>query len=151
MTRPAGHLRRCGLAQRQTCTAGNTDGALGDRPACSDGVRAGVEADKDDSGALLLQARGASTANRPRMDTPRQLSGDHGKMRCPLRSGSMGLFLRQAPDHLVPGPGSRCCLQQSITVPPSVNAKTAQKHDYASKATGRSYARRTAVERSNSR
>jgi len=32
-----------------------------------------------------------------------------------------------------------------------VNAKTAQKHDYASKAHRRSYARRTAVERSNSR
>jgi hypothetical protein len=36
-------------------------------------------------------------------------------------------------------------------VPPSVNAKTAQKHDYPSKAHRRSYARRTAVERSNSR
>ena len=25
-----------------------------------------------------------------------------------------------------------CCTQQTITVPPSVNAKTAQKHDYPS-------------------
>ena len=39
----------------------------------------------------------------------------------------------------------------SLTVPPSVNAKTAQKHDYPSRAHRRSYARRTAVERSNSR
>ena len=36
-------------------------------------------------------------------------------------------------------------------MPPSVNVKTAQKHDYPSKAHRRSHARRTAVERSNSR
>jgi len=35
-------------------------------------------------------------------------------------------------------------------VPASVNAKTAQKHDYPSAAWRRSYARRTAVERSYS-
>lgn len=44
-----------------------------------------------------------------------------------------------------------CCEQQSFTVPPQVNAKTAQKHDYPSGAHRRSYARRSAVERSNSR
>jgi hypothetical protein len=41
-----------------------------------------------------------------------------------------------------------CCSQQTITVAPSVNAKTAQKHDYPSKAHRASYARRTASERS---
>ncbi len=45
----------------------------------------------------------------------------------------------------------KCCLPGSITVPPSVNAKTAQEHDHPSKAHRRSHARRTAVERSNSR
>jgi hypothetical protein len=35
-----------------------------------------------------------------------------------------------------------------LTVPPSVNAKTAQKYDYPSAAWRASYARRTAVERS---
>ena len=44
-----------------------------------------------------------------------------------------------------------CCTQRTITVPPSVNQKTAQKHDYPSKAWRRSFARRTGVERSNSR
>jgi len=44
-----------------------------------------------------------------------------------------------------------CCTQRTITVPPSVNAKTAQKHDYPSRAWRRSFARRTGVERSNSR
>ncbi len=42
----------------------------------------------------------------------------------------------------------RCCAQATITVPPSVNAKTRQKHDYPSPAHRRSYARRTGAERS---
>ena len=40
-----------------------------------------------------------------------------------------------------------CCAQQTITVPPETTAKTAQKHDYPSKAHRRSYARRTGAER----
>jgi len=40
-----------------------------------------------------------------------------------------------------------CCTQQTITVPPEVTAKTAQKHDYPSAAHRRSYARRTGAER----
>src|SRR5206468_8435415 len=40
-----------------------------------------------------------------------------------------------------------CCQQQTLTVPPAVNAKTAQKHDYPSQAHRRSYARRSAAER----
>ena len=42
-----------------------------------------------------------------------------------------------------------CCRQKTLTVPPSVNAKTRQKHDYPSKAHRLSYARRSAAERSN--
>jgi hypothetical protein len=73
------------------------------------------------------------------------------KCRCPLRKDSMELSFGRPEVFCVPSPAPRCCLQKSITVPPSVNAKTAQKHDYPSKAHRRSYARRTAVERSNSR
>jgi hypothetical protein len=40
-----------------------------------------------------------------------------------------------------------CCVQQTITIPPGVLAKTAQKHDYPSAAWRRSYARRTGAER----
>jgi hypothetical protein len=40
-----------------------------------------------------------------------------------------------------------CCTQQTITVPPDVTAKTAQKHDYPSAAHRRSYNRRTGAER----
>ena len=43
------------------------------------------------------------------------------------------------------------CTKVTITVPPSVNAKTAQRHDYTSPAWRRSYARRSAAERSNAR
>jgi hypothetical protein len=40
-----------------------------------------------------------------------------------------------------------CCTQKTITVPAAVHAKTAQKHDYPSAAHRKSYARRTAAER----
>jgi hypothetical protein len=70
-----------------------------------------------------------------------------GKLRCPLRPGSMALD-RQRPEILTPpGHPPACCTQQTITVPPAVAAKTAQKHDYPSATHRRSYARRTAAER----
>ena len=48
----------------------------------------------------------------------------------------------QPPEH-----PQACCTQQTITVPPDVLAKTAQKHDYPSAAWRRSYARRSGAER----
>jgi hypothetical protein len=70
-----------------------------------------------------------------------------GKIRCPLRPASMTLD-RDRPEILQPPEHPRaCCTQQTITVPPDVNAKTAQKHDYPSAAWRRSYARRTGAER----
>ena len=70
-----------------------------------------------------------------------------GKIRCPLRDASMTLpydrpEVTAPPDHPPP-----CCQQQTITVPPSINAKTAQKHDYPSPEHRRSYNRRSAAER----
>jgi hypothetical protein len=70
-----------------------------------------------------------------------------GKLRCPLRPESMARD-QQRPEILTPPEHPpACCSQQTITVPPEVHAKTAQKHDYPSAAHRRSYARRTAVER----
>jgi hypothetical protein len=70
-----------------------------------------------------------------------------GKIRCPLRPGSMALD-RQRPEILTPpGHPPACCTQQTITVPPDVAAKTRQKHDYPSAAHRKSYARRTGAER----
>jgi hypothetical protein len=70
-----------------------------------------------------------------------------GKIRCPLRPASMTLD-RDRPEILTPpGHPQACCAQQTITVPPDVLAKTAQKHDYPSAAWRRSYARRTGAER----
>jgi len=70
-----------------------------------------------------------------------------GKIRCPLRPSSMTLD-RGRPEILTPPEHPQaCCTQQTITVPPEVNAKTAQKHDYPSAAHRRSYARRTGAER----
>ncbi len=70
-----------------------------------------------------------------------------GKIRCPLRAASMTLD-RDRPEILTPpGDPQACCTQQTITVPPEVTAKTAQKHDYPSAAHRRSYARRTGAER----
>jgi hypothetical protein len=70
-----------------------------------------------------------------------------GKIRCPLRPASMTLD-RDRPEILQPPEHPpACCAQQTITVPPDVLAKTAQKHDYPSAAWHRSYARRTGAER----
>jgi hypothetical protein len=70
-----------------------------------------------------------------------------GKIRCPLRPPSMTLD-RGRPEILQPPQDPQaCCTQQTITVPPQVTAKTAQKHDYPSAAWRRSYARRTGAER----
>ncbi len=55
---------------------------------------------------------------------------------------------RDRPEILTPPEHPQaCCTQQTITVPPDVNAKTRQKHDYPSAAWRRSYARRTGAER----
>jgi hypothetical protein len=70
-----------------------------------------------------------------------------GKVRCPLRPESM-LLARDRPEILQPPEHPpACCAQQTLTVPPDVLAKTAQKHDYPSAAWRRSYARRTGAER----
>jgi hypothetical protein len=70
-----------------------------------------------------------------------------GKIRCPLRPGSMKLD-RGRPEILTPPEHPpACCTQQTITVPPQVAAKTRQKHDYPSKEHRRSYRRRTSAER----
>lgn len=70
-----------------------------------------------------------------------------GKIRCPLRPSSMTLD-RDRPEILTPPEHPQaCCSQQTLTVPPDVNAKTRQKHDYPSAAWRRSCARRTGAER----
>jgi hypothetical protein len=70
-----------------------------------------------------------------------------GKLRCPLRPQSMTLD-RDRPEILTPPEHPQaCCTQQTLTVPPDITAKTAQKHDYPSAAHRRSYARRTGAER----
>ena len=70
-----------------------------------------------------------------------------GNIRCPLRPASMTLD-RDRPQILQPPEHPQaCCAQQTITVPPDVLAKTAQKHDYPSAAWRRSYSRRTGAER----
>ena len=70
-----------------------------------------------------------------------------GKIRCPLRPASMTLD-RDRPEILQPPEHPQaCCARQTITVPPGVLAKTAQKHGYPSAAWRRSYARRTGAER----
>ena len=70
-----------------------------------------------------------------------------GKIRCPLRPASMTLD-RDRPEILQhPQHPQECCTQQTITIPPQVTARTAQKHDYPSAAHRRSYARRTGAER----
>jgi hypothetical protein len=70
-----------------------------------------------------------------------------GKIRCPLRPASMALDRGRPEIFQPPQHPPACCTQQTLTVPPEVNAKTAQKHDYPSAAHRRSYTRRTGAER----
>jgi len=74
-----------------------------------------------------------------------------GTLRCPLRHASMALAYTHPTVLEPPEHPPRCCTQRSVTVPPAVNAKTRQHHDYPGKSWRASYARRSAVERSNSR
>lgn len=69
------------------------------------------------------------------------------KLRCPLRAESMALDHTRPEVVSPPENPPVCCSQRTITVPASVNAKTAQKHDYPSPEHRRSYARRSAAER----
>jgi hypothetical protein len=104
-------------------------------------------------------AHDAKTAEAARYKLGRLTSDDHdgyhrvqcpaaaGKVRCPLRPASMTLD-RDRPEILTPPDDPQaCCTRQTITVPPDVNAKTRQKHDYPSAAWRRSYARRSGAER----
>jgi hypothetical protein len=70
-----------------------------------------------------------------------------GKLRCPLRPESMALPYDRPTIHQPPTHPPVCCTQKTITIPPSVNAKTTQKHDYPSREHRHSYQRRTAAER----
>jgi hypothetical protein len=101
----------------------------------------------------------AKTAEAARYKLGRLTAGDEdgyhrvqcpaaaGKVRCPLQPTSMTLD-RDRPEILAPPEHPQaCCARQTITVPPDVLAKTAQKHDYPSAAWRRSYARRTSAER----
>ncbi len=72
-----------------------------------------------------------------------------GKLRCPQRPVSMTLAHTRPEIFAPPEHPPLCCTQVSITVPPSVNAKTRQKHPYPSQAHRSSYARRSAAERAN--
>jgi hypothetical protein len=71
------------------------------------------------------------------------------KLRCPLKPASL-TFTHQHPTITDPPEHPPvCCTQKTITVPPSVAAKTAQKHDLPSPEHRRSYSRRTGSERAN--
>ena len=70
-----------------------------------------------------------------------------GKLRCPHRPASITLPHERPTIHNPPEHPPVCCTQQTITVPPHINAKTAQKHDYPSPQHRTSYNRRSAAER----
>jgi hypothetical protein len=70
-----------------------------------------------------------------------------GKIRCPLRPQSLTLDRDRPEIFTPPQDPPACCTQQTLTVPPDIVAKTAQKHDYPSAAHRRSYNRRTGAER----
>jgi hypothetical protein len=57
-----------------------------------------------------------------------------GKLRCPLREDSMALAYYRPEVTSVPEHAPACCTQKTLTVPPALAGKTAQKHRYPSAA-----------------
>jgi hypothetical protein len=116
-------------------------------PLARDATAGQVSAHDQQTAELARHKLGRITADDPdgyhRVMCPAVM----GKIRCPLRPASM-LLSRNRPEILQPPQHPpACCTQQTLTVPPDVLAKTAQKHDYPSAAHRRSYARRTGAER----
>ena len=74
-----------------------------------------------------------------------------GKLRCPLRESSRARSFSRPEAPSPPEHPPACCTQATITVPESVDQKTAQRYDYPRRAWRCSHARRSAVERSNSK
>lgn len=69
------------------------------------------------------------------------------KCRCPLRPESMTLDYTQPEIVSAPQEPPTCCVQKTISVPVTIDAKRRQKHDYPSRAHRFSYNRRTGSER----
>jgi len=72
---------------------------------------------------------------RRRRISPRRLPGGPGQAALPGTELPCTLLLPPRDPHPSFAPAT-CCVQKTITVPPSVNAKTAQRHDYPSAPTG---------------
>ncbi|MHB1510012.1 MAG: hypothetical protein ACYCST_15120 [Acidimicrobiales bacterium] len=72
-----------------------------------------------------------------------------GKLRCPQRTSYVALPYAHTEVLAPPEHPPRWSTQVTVTVAPTVNAKTTQHHDYPSRAWCRSYARRSAAERSS--
>ena len=148
-TRPrtAGHPRRRDRLQRSAVLPVHTAGPVRARPA-----RARCSRGRDHRTRQLTAELSSYKLGRIANDDE---DGYHrvmcpavmGKLRCPLRPASMTLSLERAEILDPPEHSPACCSQKSVTVGADVAAKTAQKHDYPSRAHRYSYARRTAVER----
>ena len=111
------------------------------------GLRAAIRKSQLRAVIMARHKLGRLTADDPDGYHRVQCPAAAGKIRCPLRPASMTLD-RDRPEILQPPEHPQACrAQQTITVPPDVLAKTAQKHDYPSAAWRRSYARRTGAER----
>jgi hypothetical protein len=121
-------------------------GPLG-RGASTEETRAHDERTAELSRFKLGRSAGPDPDGYSRVTCPALL----GKVRCALRPSSMALDFSRPEVTAPPEHPPTCCTQVTVTVPPSVNAKTAQRHDYPGKPWRRSYARRSAAERSNAR
>ena len=92
-------------------------------PLARDASLALVEAHDKMTAELSCYKLGRITANDT--DGYHRVSGPAvmAKCRCPLRRDSMGLSFNRPEVIWPPGPAPKCCLQQSITVPPSVTRR----------------------------
>ena len=144
--RPEGHPRRRDHRQREPVLPVHTPPADRIGPLARTATKTKPRTTTARPRAGPLQARPPQPDDRDgyhRVQCPAAMA----KIRCPLRPASMTAGPGPARDPPAPRAPPACCAQQTITVPPDVLAKTAQKHDYPSAAWRRSYARRTGAER----
>jgi hypothetical protein len=145
--RPQGHPRRRHHQQRQSLLPEDTAALLEPGPLAPGATREQAAAHDAKTAEAARYKPGRLTADDTDGYHRVQCPAAMGKIRCPLRPASMRLD-RNRPEILQPPEHPQaCCEQQTITVPPDVLAKTAQKHDYPSAAWRRSYARRSGAER----
>ena len=126
MTAGPRDLRRGHLLERQPLLSGHTAITLRPRALGPGGQRVRDPAHDERAAELARYKLGRLSTDDAdgyhRVMCPAAM----GKLRCPRRAGSLALSYDRPEITAPPDPAPRCCTQATLSVPPEVNAKTAE-------------------------